>query len=168
MESSKHRYRITVQFANPRVTFDEPAAKEAIEDAVQYYNTRSLLARNKKQILDHQFSEDDTTLTIVLESSEELPMASKALKLLSTYLVQETILKNYLTGKQLFRMASEPLPPRDAAAPSQTEARGDDRLARAARYIQLLQEAGAASQPELDRLDRSITDLLKAIRKETE
>lgn len=46
-------------------------------------------------------------MEIVLESEAELPKPSKALRLLSSYLVTETDLSRYLSGRQLFKMTTE-------------------------------------------------------------
>lgn len=101
------RYKILSQFVKPEAKFDSDA-KEAIEKAISYYNTKSLIAKNPKQISDYSFSEDKETLEIILDSEEKLPMPSKALRMLSTYLVQKTCIgeNGYLAGKQLFKMTA--------------------------------------------------------------
>lgn len=101
------KYKILSQFVKPDVKFDADA-KEAVENAISYYNTKSLIAKNPKQISDYSFSEDRETLEIILESEEKLPMPSKALRMLSTYLVQKTCIgeNGYLAGKQLFKMTA--------------------------------------------------------------
>ena len=83
-------------------------AKEAVGNAISYYNTKSLIAKNPKQISDYRYAEDSETLEILLQSEEKLPMPSKALRLLSTYLVQKTCIgeNGYLAGKQLFKMTA--------------------------------------------------------------
>jgi hypothetical protein len=104
----KH-YKIIAQHVKPGVLFEDEYQNLISSTVVPYFNARSLLAKNPKQIINFEFSEDKTTLTIELESQEVLPMPSKALRLFSTYLVSETFVGdgNYLAGKQLFKMASE-------------------------------------------------------------
>lgn len=101
----KNNYIISAQFVNTAAKFDAEA-KEAVKEAISNYNTKSLIAKNKKQIIDYNFSTDEMTLVIELESEADLPMPTKALRLLSTYLVQETCLDKYLSGKQLFKMTT--------------------------------------------------------------
>jgi hypothetical protein len=100
-----YSYRILVQFAKSSATFI-PQVKEAVSEAVTYFNSRSAIARNPKRIKAYSYLDDDQTLLIELESSEALPTPSKGLRLLSTYLVQSTFLGDqFLAGKQLFKMA---------------------------------------------------------------
>ncbi|TCT14527.1 hypothetical protein EDC18_1058 [Natranaerovirga pectinivora] len=101
----KNNYTISAQFVNTGAKFDEKA-KKAIKEGVTIYNTKSLIAKNPKQIVDYCFSPDDMTLVIQLESQAELPMPTKALRILSSYLVEETCLDKYLSGKQLFKMTT--------------------------------------------------------------
>ncbi len=101
----KNKYLISVQFVKANAKFDEEA-KTAIKEAVRNYNTKSLIARNPKQIVGYNFSEDEMTLEIELESEDDLPMPTKALKLLSSYLAEQTTLRKYLSGKQLFKMTT--------------------------------------------------------------
>ena len=98
-------YMISAQFVNTRAKFDDEA-KEAVREAVSNYNSKSLIAKNHKRIVDFRFSEDEMTLTVNLESEAKLPMPTKALRLLSSYLVEETCLNKYLSGKQLFKMTT--------------------------------------------------------------
>jgi hypothetical protein len=102
-----HKYAIQAQFVNGKSFFDE-IAKVEVEKAIQNYNAKSLLAKNPKQIVDYRFSNDGMTLLIELESQAELPMPTKALKMISTYL-SKCLDKSYLSpnGKQLFKMSVE-------------------------------------------------------------
>lgn len=104
-----YKYVILAQHVKPGVEFDEPYQKLLKEKVIPYFNSRSLMAKNPKEITSYSFSEDKLTLKILLESQEELPMPSKALRILSTYLVNETMIGegNYLAGKALFKMSSE-------------------------------------------------------------
>lgn len=101
----KNNYTISAQFVNTGAKFDDEA-REAVKEAIRNYNTKSLIAKNPKQIVDYSFSEDEMTLVIELESDAELPMPTKALRLLSSYLVGETSMDKYLSGKQLFKMTT--------------------------------------------------------------
>lgn len=100
----KNKYLINVQFVSTNAKF-EKVEQEAVKEAISNYNTKSLIAKNPKQITDYSFSNDEMTLTLVLESEAYLPMPTKALRLLSSYLV-ETSLDKYLSGKQLFKMTT--------------------------------------------------------------
>ena len=102
-----YSYLITAQFVKAGVKFDA-AVQEAVRDSYQNYNARSLLARNPKEIREYTFSEDLSTLKIVLQSDEKLPVPSRALRLFSVYLTNETFIGDggYLAGKQLFKMSS--------------------------------------------------------------
>lgn len=101
-----YSYLITAQFVKAGIKFDE-AVQDAIRDSYENYNARSLLARNPKKIREYTFSEDLSTLKIVLQSDEKLPVPSRALRLFSVYLTNETFIGNgYLSGKQLFKMSS--------------------------------------------------------------
>jgi len=101
----KNNYLISVQFVSTNAKF-EKVEQEAVKEAISNYNTKSLIAKNPKQITDYNFSDDKMTLTLVLESEAVLPMPTKALRLLSSYLVEETCLNKYLSGKQLFKMTT--------------------------------------------------------------
>lgn len=98
------KYTIDVQFVNNDAKFTEEA-KAAVEDAITNYNSKSLISKNPKQIIEHFYSEDLITMTLVLESQAELPMPSKALRLMSSYLVEDGRLSHCLAHKQLFKMA---------------------------------------------------------------
>ncbi|MBU3209061.1 hypothetical protein KPL28_05340 [Clostridium algidicarnis] len=116
----KNNYTISAQFVNTGAKFDEKA-KEAVKEAISNYNTKSLIAKNPKRIVDYSFSADEMTLVIELESEADLPMPTKALRLLSSYLVEETCLDKSLSGKQLFKMiaarAEENIPNMIATVP---------------------------------------------------
>lgn len=101
----KNSYLINVQFVSRNGKFGE-VEKEALKEAISNYNTKSLIAKNPKQITEYRFSEDEMTLTLTLESEADLPMPTKALRLLSSYLVEETCLDKHLSGKQLFKMTT--------------------------------------------------------------
>ena len=103
----KHRYLVIIQFAKAGVKFDEQVQR-AIDESVANYKARSLFARNPKQILEYEFSKNLSTMKVILQSDERLPVPARALRLFSVYLLNETFEGNggYLTGKQLFKMSS--------------------------------------------------------------
>lgn len=100
-----YRYKMNAQFVNGTSWFDENV-RSKIKKAIENYNSKSLIAKNPKQIVDYRYSDDGVTLTIDLESEAKLPMPTKALRILSTYL-SECLDKSYLSpnGKQLFKMS---------------------------------------------------------------
>ena len=101
-------YSIIVQFARANApSFNDPKVKQLIEDAVNYYNSKSLLAANRKQIVGKKIL-DDLNLEIILESTAELQTttASKALRVFSMYLIDDNTpnnLKHLITGKRLLK-----------------------------------------------------------------
>ena len=103
----KHRYLVIIQFAKAGVKFDEQVQR-AIDESVANYNARSLFARNPKQILEYEFSKNLSTMKVILQSDERLPVPARALRLFSVYHLNETFVGNggYLTGKQLIKMSS--------------------------------------------------------------
>lgn len=102
-------YSILVQFAKPDAP---PMAEhmEVIKNGVDYYNQRSRMALNPKEITSCTLK-DPRTLEIILASTNQLQeaTASKALRLLSQYLVSETLphnLSRLVSNKRLFKMSS--------------------------------------------------------------
>ncbi len=67
-----YKYKICVQFVNPMARFND-VEKKAVEEGVTNYNTRSLIAKNSKQISVFSFSDDGMTLNIALQSEANLP-----------------------------------------------------------------------------------------------
>ena len=98
-------YKMNAQFVNGTSLFDD-SIREEVKKAIENYNSKSLIAKNPKQIVDYSYSNEGVTLIIELESEAELPMPTKALRILSTYL-SECLDKSYLSpnGKQLFKMS---------------------------------------------------------------
>lgn len=158
------KYKILAQFVRNDARFDEKV-REAVEEGIANYNSRSLIAKNPKKITDYKFSDDELTLEMILESNEALPMPSKALRLLSTYLVSETCIGegDYLAGKQLFKMTSSEYNEDGAKTLVNTMSESDDldRMSRLAKYMVLLQKAGAGMKPELDDIDTQIEQLIE-------
>lgn len=160
------KYKILSQFVKADAKFDE-SAKEAVKAGIANYNSRSLIAKNPKKITDYNFTDDKMTMEIILESDEELPMPSKALRLLSTYLVNETCIGegDYLAGKQLFKMTSSEIESDTIVAMTdKTKAETEiDRMTRLAKYLELLQKAGASMKSDLDNINEQIEQLLKKL-----
>ncbi len=100
-----NKYNISIQFVCSTAQFKTEEQK-AVTDGIMHYNSRSLLAKNPKRITTFSFSNDLNTLSLELESVAELSMPTKALRLLSSYLVSETCLNRYLSNKQLFKMTA--------------------------------------------------------------
>lgn len=100
-------YSIIIQFAKP----DAPKFSEIwelIEEAITFYNAKSLMAANPKKIVEKKLI-DEITLEVILESTNELnePMSSRGLRIFSSYLIDEhrpNNLSAYITGKRLFKM----------------------------------------------------------------
>ena len=97
-------YLVQVQFADPSAPdFDCAGIMEVIDQAIEYYNSRSRIARNPKMITGRAIV-DPRTLQLELESRSELLFPSKALHLFSAYLVDP--FQEFIYGKQLFKMFS--------------------------------------------------------------
>ena len=103
------KYKINIQFADPNAPDFDDDIMPVFDDAISNYNTKSLIAKNPKKIIE-KVVVDPRTLQLTLESDSELPFPSKALRLFSAYLVDpktEGALNDYIYGKQLFKMSSE-------------------------------------------------------------
>lgn len=99
------KYKINIQFADPNAPDFEDKIMPVFDNAINNYNTKSLIAKNPKKITKKVIV-DPRTLQLTLESDSELPFPSKALRLFSAYLV-DTALSEYVYGRQLFKMSSE-------------------------------------------------------------
>ena len=103
-----YSYRISIQFAAADAP-DFEKIMPIIDSAVEYYNTKSLIAKNPKRIVEKKLL-DSRTLQVLLQSEAELPYPGKALRLFSGYLVDpstEGHLNQYISGKQLFKMQAD-------------------------------------------------------------
>lgn len=103
------KYKINIQFADPDAPDFDDEIMSVFDNAISNYNTKSLIAKNKKRITSKTVL-DPRTLQLILESEIDLPFPSKALRLFSAYLIDpETggAMNNYIYGKQLFKMYSE-------------------------------------------------------------
>ena len=105
----KKYYKINMQFADPNAPDFDDATMTVIDRAVSYYNERSLMARNPKQITKTAVA-DKRTLEIILESDSELPYPGKALRIFSLFLIDPEIdgaFSQFVYGKNLLKMTSE-------------------------------------------------------------
>ena len=103
------KYKINIQFADPNAPDFEDKIMPVFDNAINNYNTKSLIAKNPKKITKKVIV-DPRTLQLTLESDSELPYPSKALRLFSTYLIDpdtEGALSEYIYGRQLLKMSSE-------------------------------------------------------------
>lgn len=140
-------YRICIQFADPAAPNFDDDIMPVFDRALDYYNTKSLIAKNPKKIVDKAVI-DSRTLQLMLQSEIELPYPSKALRLFSRYLVDpetEGALNQYIYGKQLFKMQAEKISePNEENKSGNVSAEGIDALR--VRAIKLILKA---SEPNL-------------------
>ena len=100
------KYKINIQFADPNAPDFEDKIMPVFDNAINNYNTKSLIAKNPKKITKKVIV-DPRTLQLTLESNSELPYPSKALRLFSTYLVDDGAFNDFIYGRQLLKMSSE-------------------------------------------------------------
>lgn len=158
----QNSYKISAQFVSASAKFDDEA-KDAVKAAIRNYNSKSLIAKNPKQIVDYTFSDDDMTLVMILESEATLPMPTKALRLLSSYLVEETTLDKYISGKQLLKMTTSTIA-NTLDLPIQAginKSENLNNLTMLEKYIKLLKQNDTASVAGLQEIDVIINTLLK-------
>lgn len=156
-----YTYIINVQFVNINAKFDDEA-QQAVKAAVENYNSKSLIAKNPKEIVGYVFSNDGMTLQITLQSEANLPMPTKALRLLSSYLVGKTTMKKYVSSRQLFKMSVSDAVEQINTHPVVVSENEDiSRLGKVGRYIKLLQKNDEASLKGIDEIDRKIAELIK-------
>ncbi len=151
-------YRIYAQFVNQKVKYDIEA-KEAIDRGIEFFNSKSLMAKNSKKITDYQFSKDDSTMVISLYSDQELPNPSKALRILSTFLVTNTCLRDYSYGKQLFKMRMEV--PSVENLYETDGGKTSSQLERVSKYLELLKIQDESINEDLVLLDEHIEQILE-------
>lgn len=105
----KKYYKISIQFADPSAPDFDDATMTVINRAISYYNEKSRMARNPKQITKTMVI-DKRTLEIILESDSELPYPGKALRIFSLFLIDSEIdgsFSQFVYGKNLLKMISE-------------------------------------------------------------
>lgn len=156
-----YKYEIKAQFLKAGASFVDEQVQKAVEEGVEYYNATSLLAKNKKQILNYYFQDNLKTLCIELKSDNELPTPSRALKVLSTYLVKCDCLNDYISNKQLLKMGSNIVTDNSAENTQSVGTKEDfSCLDRISRYVRLLQNASRYNKEDLDTIDNDICKLL--------
>lgn len=106
-------YEVIAQFAKAGApSFYTPGYEEYLSEAKDYFNIRSRVATNPKEITELGIV-DDRTIRIVFRSHDRLRLEqiSRSLRLFSRYLIDEAHPLNFanlISGKRLFRMhASE-------------------------------------------------------------
>lgn len=102
-------YRFSIQFVSSKApSFSQ--IDSLIGKAVKEFNKKSLIARNRKQIVGIEVI-DDTTLILILESSIELAIehCAKSLRVFSTELINDPTMSSYIVGGKLFKMRPKKL-----------------------------------------------------------
>ena len=119
----KKYYKISIQFADPSAPDFDDATMTVINRAISYYNEKSRMARNPKQITKTMVI-DKRTLEIILESDSELPYPGKALRLFSLFLIDSEIdgaFSRFVYGKNLLKMISEEISEESETKPAAVE-----------------------------------------------
>lgn len=104
-------YKVIAQFAKANApSFRTPGFEEHLVEAKDYFNIRSRVATNPKEITELTII-DDKTIRIIFRSQEILNISqiSRSLRVFSMYLVDETHSLNFsnlISGKRLFRMSA--------------------------------------------------------------
>lgn len=105
------QYEAIAQFAKADPpSFYSKGYEAYLQEAVKYFNIRSRVATNPKEITELTV-EDDRTIRIVFNSQDRLNVSqvSRSLRVFSMYLIDETHELNFsdlVTGKRLFRMTA--------------------------------------------------------------
>ena len=106
-------YEVIAQFAKAGApSFYTPGYEGYLSEAKDYFNIRSRVATNPKEITELGII-DDKTIRIIFRSHDKLRLGqiSRSLRVFSMYLIDETHPLNFsslISGKRLFRMhASE-------------------------------------------------------------
>lgn len=105
------QYKAVAQFAKADApSFYTKGYETYLKEAVKYFNIRSRVATNPKEITELKV-EDDRTISIVFKSQDRLNISqiSRSLRVFSMYLIDETHeinFANLVSGKRLFRMTA--------------------------------------------------------------
>lgn len=105
------KYKAIVQFAKANApSFYTKGYEEYLKEAADYFNTRSRVATNPKEITKLKV-EDERTISIVFKSRDRLNISqvSRSLRVFSMYLIDERHELNFsdlVSGKRLFRMTA--------------------------------------------------------------
>lgn len=145
-------YEAIAQFAKADApSFFTPGYEAYLNEAKDFFNMRSRVATNPKEITELQIV-DDRTIRIIFRSHDKLNISqiSRSLRVFSMYLIDETHPLNFsdlVSGKRLFRMtASEFASDTDTdIGLEENEATGDD-LAVIKAMIMLLEDAKKSSK----------------------
>lgn len=105
------KYKAIAQFAKANApSFYAKGYEEYLKEAADYFNTRSRVATNPKEITKLKV-EDERTISIVFKSRDRLNISqvSRSLRVFSMYLIDERHELNFsdlVSGKRLFRMTA--------------------------------------------------------------
>ncbi len=152
-----YNYKIKLILAANR-KFDS-YAKTAIEDAVNYFNSKSKskIIENPKEIKEYYFGENDWVLYIFLTSEEKLPTPSKGLRMLSQYLAKGCM-EQYIYKRQLFRtseakLCEEKENKREDSEKIMNESLENGTIKRLQAYLDLLQKKDPLSSKKIEEID---------------
>lgn len=107
-------YSVIAQFAKAGApSFYTEGFEKYLSEAKDYFNTRSRLATNPKEIIS-LITVDEKTIRIIFRSHNKLKLeqVSRSLRVFSMYLIDETHPLNFsslVSGKRLFRMKASEL-----------------------------------------------------------
>ena len=107
-------YEALAQFAKANApSFRTPGFEAYLGEARDYFNMRSRVATNPKEITQLSVI-DDRTIRIIFRSQEVLNVTqiSRSLRVFSMFLIDETHplnFSNFVSGKRLFRMTASEL-----------------------------------------------------------
>ena len=103
-------YEVIAQFAKADApSFKTPGYEEYLSEARDYFNIKSRVATNPKEITELHVI-DEKTVRIILRSHDQLKISqvSRSLRVFSMYLIDESHPLNFselVSGKRLFKMA---------------------------------------------------------------
>lgn len=104
-------YELIAQFAKADApSFKTPGYEEYLSEARDYFNMRSRVATNPKEITELHVI-DEKTVRIILRSQDQLKISqvSRSLRVFSMYLIDESHPLNFselVSGKRLFKMSA--------------------------------------------------------------
>ena len=104
-------YEIIAQFAKANApSFKTPGYEAYLSEAQDYFNMKSRVATNPKEITELHVI-DEKTIRIILRSQDQLQVSqvSRSLRVFSMYLIDESHPLNFgelVSGKRLFRMSA--------------------------------------------------------------
>lgn len=104
-------YEVIAQFAKADApSFRTPGYEEYLSEARDYFNMKSRVATNPKEITELHII-DEKTVRIILRSQDQLKISqvSRSLRVFSMYLIDESHSLNFsglISGKRLFKMSA--------------------------------------------------------------